>query len=506
MATASSVIVLDSDTDDDGQNGTSGGSVTSSSSSSNIVGPSVTGGGSGGAHDPQRKRIKPITIATNLSEQRWSSSDGKTPPHNNNNNNHSITGNENFAPITYSEDWEQEMKQYQQKLASGGEKRDRSLPETTTSATAVTSSRSSTSTTTTTTTNDDSDPNGSNRGTPGSVDKSLSETASTNEQLRSASRQSRKAPKCSTTIEKNPIGKEFQELLDACRKADSSNDMELLIKKRLIRYYEIVHPDYVKSKSFKKAVAAATAGIRAQPHLVFLKLVNIVEELKARRKSRSVAPPAEDSSEAANDNPDTCVPLAPEDFSTGNAKKDRQIRRLNYTLYVLHKRIHQMEEAEVDFNDEANSTYVLAERYKKHAFKVYEKLCDITGESKNAHRLIRKPIYFRDTQYPEFNHTLSQFLNRTNIFPNFRDVLRCLEHCNTRYGYGLRTERMNRVAHDAFIKVGKQLQKRRKTDLYETVMYHTGDEKDPAITDPKLREKLEENGKHYSKVNSIIDR
>ncbi|XP_050077281.1 daxx-like protein [Anopheles maculipalpis] len=519
MATSASVIVLDSDTDDDGvviespsnrrgskrkgspsppntshteiqQNGTSG------SSNSNTR-TSVSGGG--GAHDPQRKRIKPITITTDLSDKRWSS-DGTTPPHNNNNN-HTITGNENFAPITYSEDWEQEIKQYQLKLAAGGEKQNRTLPAATAT---VTSCRSSN----TTTTNDDSDPNNSsNRGTPGSVDKSSAETQPTTKEQRKVV--GRNTTKGTTAIEKNAIGKEFQELLDACRKADSSDDMERLINRKLIRYYEIVHPDYVKSKSFKKAVAAATAGIRAQPHLVFLKLVNIVEELKARKKSRSVAPPTVELEVEQDNNPATTCgrpSLAEEDFSTGNSKKDQQIRQLNYALYVLNKRIRQMEEAEVDFNQETNSTYVQGERLKKHATKIYEKLCDITGESKHAHRLLREPINFQGSQYREFNHTLSQFINRTNIFPNFREVLRCLEYCNTRHGYGLRSERMNRIAHDAFIKVGKQLQKRRKTDLYETVMYHTGDEKDPATIDPKLREKLEENGKHYSKVNSIIDK
>uniref|UniRef100_A0A182NZB1 Daxx histone-binding domain-containing protein n=1 Tax=Anopheles dirus TaxID=7168 RepID=A0A182NZB1_9DIPT len=523
---ASSVIVLDSDSDDGivmenppncterKRKATSPllhtpppqtNGATQDASSGGSGSASASGAGSG-AQDPQRKRIKPITIATNLSDKRWCS-DGGTPPHNNNNNNNqAMIVNENFAPITYSEDWEQEIKQYQRTLAGGGALTVQATPPT------PASSRSSTT---------NEDPDASSRSTPPDTEKLPQDTHT----------QSRKAPSTTSrrkqvggggAIEKNPIGKEFQELLDACRKADSSKDMETLIEKKLVRYYEIVHPDYVSSRSFKKAVVKVTAEVHAHPNLVFLKLANIVEELNARRKSHpsiaqstaiasAVAAPAEvpgsdnrTSSVRADAGADEATVEGIK--STGNAKKDLQITKLNRVLYMLTKRIQQLEEAEVDFSHENNSAFLLTERYKKRAYEVYEKLCDITGESKNAHRLVRKPIHFQGTQYTEFNRTLSQFVNKTNTFPNFRDVLKCLQHCNVKHDYGLRSERMNRIAQDAFIKVGKQLQRRRKTDLYEMVVYHTGEEKDPATIDPKLREKLEENGKHYSKVNSIIDK
>ncbi|XP_052895169.1 daxx-like protein [Anopheles moucheti] len=499
---SSSVIVLDSDSDDgviaDNPSNSRGGkrkatpsphSATTMHTGPQLNGTSggnsvVTASGSAQDHPPQRKRIKPITIATNLSDKQWT--DGKTPPHNN--NNQPIVGNENFATITYSEDWEKEIKQYQQKLAGvSGDNGERSLSVQTATATVT---ATATSCRNSNTSNDDTQPNGSSRrSSTDAMDKSGSAA-----QARDKSA-SRKAP--SKPLDKNPIGKEFQELLDACRHADRSEDMEMLIKGKLIRYYEIVHPDYVNSKSFKQAVVQVTAGIRAQPNLVFYRLREIVEELSARRKSRSVAHPVAEQ--------DNHVP-AHELNSTGNAKKDQQIALLNHTLNRLVKRIKQLEEAEVDFNQEINSTYLMTERYKKRAVEIFNKICDITGEDKNAQRLVRKPIQFQGTQYAEFNQTLSVFINKNKTVPDFCDVLKCLEHCNIKHDYGLRSERTNRIAQDAFSKVAKLLQKRRKTDLYETVMYHAGAEKDPATADPKLLAKLEENGKHYSKVNSIIDK
>uniref|UniRef100_U5EF61 Putative histone binding domain of the death-domain associated protein n=1 Tax=Corethrella appendiculata TaxID=1370023 RepID=U5EF61_9DIPT len=289
--------------------------------------------------------------------------------------------------------------------------------------------------------------------------------------------------------EKTPLIKVFQELLDACRKADESADMELLINKKLIRYYQCVHPDFINSKSFTKTVTSTTNEINANPKLVYLKLSNILEELNIRRKSGNTVVSNE---EVAG--------------STGNKRKDEQILRLNKALYILKKRIAKLEESEVDFSEEINSSYMMVERYKKRAFEIYEKICDITGESKHAHRTVRKPVNFNGTHYPEFNRTIQIFVNRTNTFPDFYDVLKCLQHCNTQYGYKLKRDEMTKIAQDAFIKVGKTLQNRRKADLYETVSYFTGAEKDPANEDMNLMKKLEANKQHYSKIADIIDK
>lgn len=64
------------------------------------------------------------------------------------------------------------------------------------------------------------------------------------------------------------------------------------------------------------------------------------------------------------------------------------------------------------------------------------------------------------------------------------------------------------VAQDAFIKIGKSLQKRRKQDLYETVSYFTGTDHnpDPAQDDTQLQTKLLDNQKFHGRINEIIDK
>lgn len=63
------------------------------------------------------------------------------------------------------------------------------------------------------------------------------------------------------------------------------------------------------------------------------------------------------------------------------------------------------------------------------------------------------------------------------------------------------------AAKNAFIQVGRKLQKRRKSDLYEMVSYYTRDFKDPALEDKMLKVKLEENQKFNNRqMKAVIDK
>lgn len=349
-------------------------------------------------------------------------------------------------------------------------------------------------------------------------------------------------------------------LLDACREADPSAEMEQLITRKLTRYYHTVHPDFVCSKSFSRAALRVATDIRAHPKLVYMKLAGILEELNIRRRSGQTATTPETTTDvetelgttetaAAASEPTkiknemkeptpvktssaTTTPAAspsgvaspnttiqsptdePAATSTGNAKKDQQIKRLNHALYVLKKHITRLDAADVDLADEENSPYLQAERCKKRACEIYEKICDITGESKHACRATRKPIVFEGTAYPLFNRTIQSFVNKTRQFPNLFDVRRCLEHCNAQYGYDLSRDDVSRVAQAAFAQIGELLQRRRKMDLYESMgivaaigCSETDALVDPALNDVQLQRKLAENQAEYKRrMNAVIDR
>lgn len=152
-----------------------------------------------------------------------------------------------------------------------------------------------------------------------------------------------------TQVEIAPFFKNF---LDSCSRADKSTDMKLLIDKKLIRYYSMVHPDFINSKSFRKNVEKVGADIDANPSLVYLKITGIIEELKIRKKSNNTVMANEDVT------------------STGNEKKDKQLKKLNKALYILKKKIAVLEQEEVNFEEDHNSSYMMVERHKKRAWEV----------------------------------------------------------------------------------------------------------------------------------------
>lgn len=287
---------------------------------------------------------------------------------------------------------------------------------------------------------------------------------------------------------KTPINEAFAELIKACRDADSTNSMQQLINKRLIKYYHGAHPDFVNSRVFCKNVRATTERIRDDPKMVCYLLRDIVDELNVRRKTYSA----------------TVEGAEEEEQTTGDPKLDKKLRKLSLALAKCEKKIKELEEAEVNFDEEQNTAYLQAERFKDRACKLYEKICDLTGENKNANRVVRRPIKFKETNFKQFNNTVQNWCNRTHEFPDFADVFRMLEHCNTQYAYELNQESMKRIAQNAFLSLGRLLSNRRRLDLYETAEYFSK-QRDPALDDPVLLAKLEKNKQAGRKVDEVIN-
>ncbi|ALC40211.1 DLP [Drosophila busckii] len=312
---------------------------------------------------------------------------------------------------------------------------------------------------------------------------------------------------------------EYSALLQLCRELDKTPDMTRLIDTKLLKYYHSVHESFVRSRGFRKQLEQTMERIRAEPDMIYVHLKCVVDELKVRRKAKAVVleatPPVDEETSAPAVAPtaanipaatSTPTPSPTATPSTGNKRTDERIRKLNRTLYTITKRISALEEADVDWNDDDDSSYLQVERYKKRACQIYEKICDLTGESKSAHRQLKQPICFKDSPHPQFNRTLSAFVNRMHEFPDYHDVLQLLEHCNKEKELGLATFEMKRIAHDAFVKVGRLLQARRKTDLYETVTHFTANAKDPAASDADLLAKLNENNKKQTKISDILEK
>lgn len=282
-----------------------------------------------------------------------------------------------------------------------------------------------------------------------------------------------------------PMNDTFEALIEACRAADPSPEMGTLIDKKLIKYYRGSHPTFVNSDDFINTVKTVIKRIKQEPKMVYLIVKDIVDELDMRRKNYS----------AVEEDPPT----------TGDPKTDLQIKKLSKAMVECQKMIKRHDEAEVDFDEEHNSHYIMAEKFKKRFCELHRKMCELTGEDRNAKRAVFRPIKYRETNFDEFNQTVQNWINRAHEFPDYVDVFKMLEHCNTQYQYGLNKDGLKRIAESAFISLGKTLSTRRRADLYETVEYF-GSGNDPALDDPVLQAQLESNRQIYQRrMDEVIN-
>lgn len=171
---------------------------------------------------------------------------------------------------------------------------------------------------------------------------------------------------------KNEMTKELEAFINACRKSENNSDMKKIIKSKLIKYYDLVHPDYAQSKYLRKLFEDTALAILRDPKTVYSKLQDVINELKSRKNCGPVI---------VAEQPKVEIEKEPEKISeenggsdeiqtTGDEKKDNQLRKLNKALTKLKKAIEDLEETEVNLDEEEDSAYMKKVRYEKRAVEV----------------------------------------------------------------------------------------------------------------------------------------
>lgn len=128
-------------------------------------------------------------------------------------------------------------------------------------------------------------------------------------------------------------------------------------------------------------------------------------------------------------------------------ESDVELEHLHEQLHLLQRKISDLESAEVDFDDEDDSSFIIIDQYKQEACRIYEKISRITGKSQE---FVDEPIQFDGTEFTEFNKKLEQMLNENRSFPNALDVLESLERCNRDHRYQLTEEDRSKVGRYFF--------------------------------------------------------
>ena len=187
---------------------------------------------------------------------------------------------------------------------------------------------------------------------------------------------------------------------------------------------------------------------------------------------------------------------------------EKHILKLEKALQVCAKQIEKCEEAEIDWDNDDESTFVLADKWKKKFMLIYNKLAQYKGTSNSLERSSDRKFKFEDSKFPEINKKIEKFVNKTKSFPDFWDVKKQIEKVNIDSSLNLTDMQMHNEAEKIFINVGKKLKKRRNIDD-GTVMYSylkPDDSGDPASEDPELDSRLKELGKvAEQKINTVFE-
>ncbi|XP_045775165.1 uncharacterized protein LOC123874050 [Maniola jurtina] len=180
--------------------------------------------------------------------------------------------------------------------------------------------------------------------------------------------------------------------------------------------------------------------------------------------------------------------------------------KLKYNIELLESEIARykelivkLEEQEVT-DDNFSSPYIRSNKYKEKIVKLYKELCTLTGAEATKRREVRLTAI--EGHPPGPVKSLESFLNR-NIgedgnppFPDFNDVVKCVETANVNDNLGWNKLQVMREASALFTHCGRALQKRRQkrewSDLLSRVKSEQCDD-DPADNDPELLARLEAN-------------
>lgn len=172
---------------------------------------------------------------------------------------------------------------------------------------------------------------------------------------------------------------------------------------------------------------------------------------------------------------------------------DKKVKKLTHRLNQIRARIRKLEEAEVTSDEEEENNYILLDRYRTRASKIYEKLCELQGISSDAGRIVRQKLHFSgNSGYPKIEKALEKFYHKTKTFPDFMDVKTLIEKTVKKENIDIPLHKIHNIAQTVFLEFGNKLKRMRCCDDY-TILNDYLDEgkaKDPALDDEDLYKTL----------------
>ncbi|XP_051925976.1 death domain-associated protein 6 isoform X2 [Hippocampus zosterae] len=180
----------------------------------------------------------------------------------------------------------------------------------------------------------------------------------------------------------------------------------------------------------------------------------------------------------------------------------KQIAYLENLLKVYDDEICRLQRTELSLEDldAEDSLYIQEHKLKRKMMKIYNKLCELKDCSLLTGRILERKILYSDTSYPEISRKIQRYINSPEVClnpPDYQDILQQVQLASKRHNLQLSSKELERIARKAFTDTGSKIQQRRHHDLlYDFGCQLTSEyrpDNDPALKDPTLLRKLENN-------------
>ncbi len=311
------------------------------------------------------------------------------------------------------------------------------------------------------------------------------------------------------------VEKAVQELLLSCRgilPAQEYSAVEAKLNKRLSTLNEWD----LNSEKLAKVVLAKKAAVDNDHETLFLHLRVLLDEFKkCQRKQQDcqqVAPqdikvePVNVSGENLNGDHGDVAEAGPSKPRVKKEASEKQVKKLEKALRLCHEAIVRIDSQEVNLDDEDDSAYLRADRYRKKMLQIYKKLAEIKKCGSTLGRREERKFRFEGSRYPEVNHKIEKFVRerrraKQEVMPDYPDILELLRETNVDKCLRLSPDEVDEEAKSIFKAVCQKLRSRRVQDTQESldswgdVPVTEGSRfgEDPADNDELMRERLEAN-------------
>jgi len=258
----------------------------------------------------------------------------------------------------------------------------------------------------------------------------------------------------------------FPLFISLCLQKSQNNkdkeDMEKIVTK-LKRRYENMDPVYANSINFTSFLNEKREAIKDNSSKKYVYIEEVMNHMKSRKKLQTTSQNNErydaipSTSYATNNLINNTTEHMPSDEDDNNDSEQfrlrKKVKQVQHAMVKCELIIKKLEEAEVDFQDENDSAYIKVERYKQRMVELFNKLCELTGENADAGRAYLRPKHFSTTRIVVVDQAITNFINSkitlrnqmkkigalTNdlIFPDYRDILECVNRCNEKKNLGL---------------------------------------------------------------------